>query len=322
MIKLTNKLLLGVIFLSVMFLVGGCSEVLIQADGSVEYREYFEEVFEPSNSFVLNNFMGTVIVEPSTDGKIKVQYCKSLTGSSEERLQEISEDLTVDVTHSESELRIKTDRPYPRPSGVKSMKIEFHVFLPEAILVNIRTSNSSIKLNDLQQDVKISSSNGLLTIENHQGNISAKTSNGRIHLEACYGYLDLRTSNGDIVCNDVKGALKADTSNGGIIVNTTDILQGVNLGSSNGSIKFKGQMVQGNKYYFHTSNANILVWLDSQLGYDLDARTSNGRVNFDFPFQYAGSYNRNNLQGQIGHGGTQLTMKTSNGNILIHGVED
>lgn len=321
MMTIKTKFYLGVIFLAVVLFTGGCSDVWVNSDGSTEYREYFEEVYAASDSFVLKNFSGRVIVEPATDDKIKVQYYKRLIGSSEERLKQLAKDLTVEVTQSSDELRIKTSQPLPLVFSVRSM-IEFHIFLPENILTNIRTTNSSIVATALQQDIIVSSSNAGLTIKDHQGNIRAKTSNGSINLNDCHGYLDLNTSNGKIICNDIQGALMAGTSNGGIIVQTTGILKGVDLDTSNASIEFKGQMVQGSKYHFNTSNGNIRVWLDSRLGYDLDASTSNGRVKFDYPFQYAGSHKKNNLQGQIGHGGTQLIMDSSNGNITIYGVED
>lgn len=325
MMTIKTKFFLGVSFLVVVLFTGGCSDVWVNSDGSTEYREYFEEVYAASDSFVLKNFSGRVIVEPATDDKIKVQYYKRLVGSSEERLKQVAQDITVEVTQSSDELWIKTNQPLPlipRPLGVRSMVIEFHIFLPENILTNISTTNSSIVATALQQDIIVSSSNAGLTIKDHQGNIRAKTSNGSINLNDCQGYLDLNTSNGKIICNDIQGALMARTSNGRISVQTTGILKGVDLDTSNSSIEFKGQMVQGSKYHFNTSNGNIRVWLDSKLGYDLDANTSNGHVNFDFPFQYTGSYKKNNLQGQIGHGGTELIMDSSNGNITIYGDED
>lgn len=321
MMTIKTKFFLGVIFLAVVLFTGGCSDVRINSDGSTEYREYFEEVYAASDSFVLKNFCGRVIVEPATDDKIKVQYCKRLIGSSEERLKQVAKDLTVEVTQSSDELRIQTNQPLQLIFGARSM-IEFHIFLPENILTNISTSNSSIAATALQQDIIVSSSNAALTIKDHQGNIRAKTSNGSINLNDCQGYLDLNTSNGKIICNDIQGALMAGTSNGGIIVQTTGSLSGVDLDTSNGPIDFKGQMVQGSEYYFNTSNGRIRVWLDSKLGYDLKANTRNGRVRFDYPFQYAGSSKKNSLQGQIGQGGTQLIMGTSNGHITIYGVED
>ncbi len=317
-----RKMSLVLIVLSMLFLFAGCVEISIQPDGSVEYKEYIEETFEPSDSFVLDNFAGTVLIEPSIDGKIKIQAVKVLRGFSEERLREIVDEVTVDMDYSASQLVIRTDQLRPRPSGVSSMKVDFRIYLPVETITDIRSSNANIMISGLRGNLKMRTSNGSLVVKDHTGDVIGTSSNGSIQIDGSQGNFDLNTSNAAIELTNIAGSIKADSSNGRIRVDTTDVVLGAYLDTSNSSIEFRGKMVEGNHYEMDTSNGSIQIWIDESLGYDLNAKTSNGRVEFTFPIEIAGSYNSNHLYGQIGGGGTTLTLSTSNGNIKLHKMED
>lgn len=306
-----------ILFVGILVFSTACVEISVLGDGRIEYQEKSEELFDPVDIFVLDNFNGSVEIQPSEDGKIKVQWVKYIKGDSEERLREVAELIKVEITEKSDLLQIKTEQPRPRPIGVNSMWMGFRIYLPVEIKANIRTANGSITVYGLRNNLSLRTSNGNITINDHIGNIIGDTSNGSIRVNEFLGEIDLDSSNGSVLLYDMEGKIKADTSNGKIIVESDKVVERAELGTSNSSIEFKARMQREGYYRFNTSNGSISLWLDTQMGYYLDAKTSNGKINFSFPTQFHGSYSKKEILGELFGGGTKVLLRTSNGNINL-----
>jgi DUF4097 and DUF4098 domain-containing protein YvlB len=69
-----------------------------------------------------------------------------------------------------------------------------------------------------------------------------------------------------------------------------------------------------------TSGGSITVKLDSEVGVYLDAATSAGYVETDFPITTKGRTNKHSLRGQINDGGPELYLRTSAGSIRVREI--
>ncbi|MCK4259745.1 MAG: DUF4097 family beta strand repeat protein [Halanaerobiales bacterium] len=312
-----NKVLLFSVMISMIILLGGCVEVNFLSNGRYEYKEYIEENFAAFDFLTLVNFQGSVLIEPSDTEEIKIQAVKVLKGDSEERLKEVAEEVKIDFIEKSSELIIKTKRPIPRPSKIGSMGVDFKIILPRETQVVIDTNNGSIKVNGLQNKLILTTSNGSIKVDEYQGNLIAKSSNGSISVNKIEGNLNLHTSNGRIVIENVLGEINAETSNGSIRVDTEFLVSNADLATSNGRITFKGKMDRAGDYKFKSSNSSMELWIDPILGYDLFAKTSNGKIQFDFPITFIGTNEAKYMEGKFNGGGIDLTVRTSNGNIYF-----
>lgn len=170
------------------------------------------------------------------------------------------------------------------PRSASSAGIDYEITLPPTVeLKAAASSNGEIRVQDVRGDVLAMTSNGSIRLTNVDGYVSATTSNGSIHIEGCRGVAGARTSNGNIVAD------------------ITGLREDVELRSSNGSV---------NAYLVTDLSANISL------------ATSNGRVSAEHENLVVSTSSRTSLTGQVGEGGMTLRMRTSNGNVNVHQIQD
>ncbi len=174
---------------------------------------------------------------------------------------------------------VSVDTIYPHRPFLRA-KVTYDVHVPEGVrLDRVKTTNGNIELAGRYSGVR------------------AGTTNGDVRLESVVGALDLSTTNGSIRAENVLGRVKADTTNGGINIGIRDIKESIEAETTNGSITLR---IQG------------------ELNADLTARTTNGRINTDFPITVQGNLgSRRRLEGRIGSGGPAISLHTTNGSVHI-----
>jgi RNA polymerase sigma-70 factor (ECF subfamily) len=150
--------------------------------------------------------------------------------------------------------------------------------------------------------LELHTNNGAASVTGGSGAIKLRTSNGAIRVKEHTGSLDVRTSNGAIDIRADKATVTAKTSNG--------------------SVTFAGTLADGD-HSFTTSNGSISVSLPKRTSFHIDASTSLGRVDSEFPVKGEDrGKKRNHLRGQVGdHPAYTLKLHTSNGSIHVHGGE-
>ena len=192
------------------------------------------------------------------------------------------------------------------PKKLKEVKIEIES-APNSIRVNtvypklrnIRVSvNYEVKVPRGVNLRKIKSVNGDVTLSGPFGSVKASTTNGRVELEGASGEIDLSTTNGSIEASGLSGVLEAGSTNGSIFLGLDTLEDEVKAKTVNGSI--------------------TLRFKSGRIDADLEARTVNGKIRFDFPVTFKTILkSKRSLEGQIGQGGVGISLKTVNGSIRI-----
>lgn len=167
----------------------------------------------------------------------------------------------------------------------------------------------------------IRTSNGSIRIENIEGRADLKTSNGGVHVTNFKGKVDVKTSNGGINLDSVAGVVTAETSNGAIRGRITDTVSSepLRMSTSNGAIEIRIESQHNNDVIASTSNGSITVRMPEAANARIMASTSNHEsVTTDFPVTVRGTISKNKLEGSVGTGnGPLLQMTTSNGTIRL-----
>jgi hypothetical protein len=146
---------------------------------------------------------------------------------------------------------------------------------------------------------KIRSTNGSLRLTGPFGDANASTTNGRIELDGAEGTVALSSTNGRIEAVNVKGELEAETTNGTIVLEMLSFKDRIRARTTNGSI-------------------NLGIGSLEKVNADLNARTTNGSISFDLPVTLKSmKKSRRILEAQIGEGGPEISLKTTNGSIRI-----
>jgi len=132
-----------------------------------------------------------------------------------------------------------------------------------------------------------------------RGNTHASTTNGRIELDGAKGTVSLSSTNGKIEAVNISGELDADTTNGTIVLELISFEDKIKARTTNGSITLKVGSLE-------------------KVNADLNARTTNGSISVDLPVTLKSlTKSRRSLEAQIGQGGPEISLRTTNGSIKI-----
>ena len=230
----------------------------------------------------------------------------------------------VESTQEGNLVRVKATRPSGSNNGWNRcncgarfvIKAPRHTELP-----GLKSSNGSIKVQDMDGAADIVTSNGAVRLARMRGaKISVRTSNGAIDLQSIEGSVTANTSNGGITVDAVKGSLNASTSNGGIRGRLSDTTTSdpIRLSTSNGPIDVRIDMLRNNDVIASTSNGSLTIRIPEGAGLRISATTSSHEsITTDMPIQVRGTLSKHRLEGTVGSGGPLVQLSTSNGQIRI-----
>jgi len=256
------------------------------------------------SSFSLDDFFSSLFGKEKSEEFSKVLPLKSDGTFS---IKNVNGSITI-TTWKEEKVEIKALKTTKGdPEKLKQVKIEIES-TPDSVFVDtVYPRGRNIRVN-VKYEVKvpegvnledIRSVNGNVYVSGPIGNTNASTTNGKIRLDGASGALSLSTTNGRIEAVNVKGKLGARSTNGSIVLEVLSFEDSIEAKTVNGSI---------------TLRFGSLEKIDA----DLRAKVVNGRISLDFPFTFQSiRKSKRSLEGKIGQGGPQISLRTVNGSIKI-----
>jgi hypothetical protein len=241
-------------------------------------------------------FNGTIEVKDGEPGKVtaevKVTGVAATPGEADADRDKIA--VTLDANPDGSVLLRAVYQPAPgSPDGRSASAV---VEVPAGAGLDLRTSNGAVSVAGVGGAVDVRTSNGAVDLADVALGVTVRTSNGGVDV-AGRGALDVETSNGRLLLRVTDGSGRAHTSNG--------------------DVTFEGSL-GGAAQSLETSNGAITVTLPADASFGLDARTSNGKVALEgFTIRTTGAASGDALQGTVGSGAPSLTLRTSNGAIVV-----
>ncbi len=183
--------------------------------------------------------------------------------------------------------------------------------------VTAKTSGGNIQLGQLSADTSALTSAGSISVETARAKLTARTSGGNLELGELSGPAEVETSAGSIQVHSARGTLKAKTSGGSIEI--ADAQDAVTAQTSAGSVSAAFSAQPPGDCSLITSGGNVQVKLAGNLAFDVQAKTSAGRVSTELPITstVVGESKTGVLEGKLNGGGKTLLLKTSAGNITI-----
>jgi hypothetical protein len=178
----------------------------------------------------LINVNGRITAEATEGPELVVEGKKTAKASSDEAAKELLTRLEIREEAGDSTVRIES-RP-PRLSGLSSHEIQWTVKVPKGIIVDLRTTNGGVRLNNLSNEIHARSTNGGVHGEHLDAHIiEASTVNGGIEIEtitplAAGDSIELEAVNGGVglmLAPDSKASIEARCVNGGVHVEDLSI---------------------------------------------------------------------------------------------------
>ncbi|HEX7077510.1 MAG TPA: DUF4097 family beta strand repeat-containing protein [Candidatus Eisenbacteria bacterium] len=268
-----------------LFAASGCAP----GARAAEVRNVSERVFplDPGGQVVVKSQNGRIVVEAWDRPDVRVQITRVIRADDEKRAAELMRGLMVDVDTSPASIRLTSRYPKRHEEigiwailvhKVEALNVHYYLQVPKQSSLNLRTSNGEIRIR------------GAL------GTVNALTVNGDVELTGAAGPADVRTTNGEVRLTGISGSAIARTTNGGV---TADV----------------ASLPKGGVVNLQTTNGDVDVRLPKDVAATVEATTTNGKVNLDFPVVSQGRLTTKSIRGTIGGGGARVSLQTTNGNV-------
>jgi len=127
--------------------------------------------------------------------------------------------------------------------------------------------------------------------------------------------LHATTTNGSVSCHDLNSVVEASTTNGNVEVSTSEWTSAT---TTNGGIRVSmGNAKWNGELKVETTNGSVDVTLPASAEFKVNAATTNGKIQTDFPITVQGTFSSKDLSGTVGAGGRELKVVTTNGTIKL-----
>jgi DUF4097 and DUF4098 domain-containing protein YvlB len=177
------------------------------------------------------------------------------------------------------------------------------------------TSSGAIELGRVDGSAQVKTFSGPIRIDRTQGSVTAETSSGKIELKETGGDLQAKSFSGAIRVQEIKGNAQAETSGANIELET--VHGTVHAKTFSGRISASLAAPPREHCRMHSSSGAIRIKLPSSSGFILDAKTTSGKIETDFPVLVERRQKGNHLEGKINGGGPVLELRSFSGSIHL-----
>ncbi|MHC4155683.1 MAG: DUF4097 family beta strand repeat-containing protein [Planctomycetota bacterium] len=254
--------------------MGGCPQARHERTEELTVSMAGLEAVDVETSFGSIRIVGGDVAECRIKAEI---FAKA---SSDEEARELAEQAKVKAEPVGGTLRIFVEKP--RLGNDRCIGASFEITVPKQTGLECRTSYGSVRVRDIQGDIR------------------ARTSFDSIKTEDTQGAVDLDTSYGSVTCRNITSTdIKAESSFGNIEIHcspATPAQINADVKTSYGSIEFEAP--EG------FSGA-------------VDLETSFGSIETKLPVTVKGRISKDRIRGAIGQGNGRLRLNTSFGSIRM-----
>jgi hypothetical protein len=183
-------------------------------------------------------------------------------------------------------------------------------------VADLETSFAAVKFTGIGKAVRVAAQNSSVTGDTVGGAATVQTSFANVDLRGVKGGARVTANNAAIRIAGIGGEAFAKTSFAGVTVE--DAGGPVTVESANGSVTVAakaGQTCQ--PIAVHTSFAPIRVAVPVGMGYNVNGKTSFGRIHSEAEMTMTGALGADAINGKIAGGGCEMRLINQNGNIDI-----
>ncbi|UCH61885.1 MAG: DUF4097 family beta strand repeat protein [Fidelibacterota bacterium] len=331
MLKIKGVLLAGAIWVALLVLATSLSAR--PADDSGKITRSFNVDY--GGTLTVDTERGSIEVTTTRAKNVEVEITRKVSFGWAGDADEILEDFEIEFDHSGKDVSIVAEsrRGWGWFGRNIRLRIHYAITVPEKYNLDLATSGGSIKIADLEGDVKCETSGGSLNISQIKGSIYGRTSGGSITLKGSDGEADLKTSGGGINIGQVAGHVEAHTSGGSIYIDeaggevevstsggsihVSEVQGTIRASTSGGSIRATISKQPKSDCSLKTSGGGVTVHLAEGIKVDVDAKTSGGNVRCEMPIMVQGLLGKNEVKGKVNGGGPELYLRSSGGPVRI-----
>jgi len=264
--------------------------VLLALRVSAETKKQFRYVVQPGATLNLVSDYGAVRIHAAQNGQIVV------TAAPASR--------KVDIDGSQNGNRIELRSRYLEKVSEADGRVDYDIQAPADTHVVIRTASGPVQLQAIAGDIGVDTDNGNVEVRDANGHVKVRTVGGSITLDNLHdGFVDATSVGGQVGLRDVSGK--------SVTVNTTS-----------GTVSYTGDFSGAGMYSFSSHSGTIDVSLPASASVDITARSVNGTVENDFPFNpparsMMALAQGKSLAGTSNSGASSVHLRTFSGRIRV-----
>lgn len=226
------------------------------------------------------------------------------------------ENYEFDFDESGSDLEIKGKLNGRNWGWGQHGSVRVRMQVPQDLLVSIQTSGGDVRARDMTEKIELRTSGGDVMVRDVLG-VVVHTSGGGIQLVNNKGQCHLSTSGGNIFVENQVGDMAARTSGGN--VRLTGVDGQIVAKTSGGDIRIE---LDGDNHGIdaRTSGGDVYIYAKGDVGAELSARTSGGRVSVDLPMRVLQKRDETMLNAIVNDGGPEMVLRSSGGNIKVRNL--
>lgn len=246
----------------------------------------------------INNFAGRVHVRSWDDSRMRVRARKPA-----------GTEVEIDIGGSNVEIDVHANRGQAGP-------VSLEITVPRRYDVAIDGVQMEADVADVEGDVSVTTVMGAVRISNVQGRVDAHSTQGLVTVEDSRGRLTAESVNDGVQVRNHEGDVNAEAINGPVILES---IRSSNLAAvtTNGEIRFDGEMRGDGRYRLTSHNGNMIVGVPDDADATFSIDTYNGEIEADFPIQLRGTRNRRSVTFEVGSGGARVELASFGGTIHL-----
>ena len=217
--------------------------------------------------FELINVNGRITAEPADGNEVVVEGKRTAKARSDEGAKDLLSKLEIREEVSDSAVRVES-RP-PRLSGFSSHQIEWTIKVPKGVIVDLRTTNGGVRLNNLSNEIHAKTTNGGVKGVNIIATlIEASAVNGGVEMALgapldATASIEMETVNGGVelsLPSESKATFAARCVNGGVHVENLEISREEQQSDFDKRRRLNGTMNGGGaKVNLSTTNGGVRI---------------------------------------------------------------
>jgi len=289
-------IVLAVLMIAVLF-----AENIFAALDRIE--KVMEESFklESTGFFSLANVTGNIDVNSWDEKEVKMVATKSISSWGTNDPEELLNKIKIEIISQPKNLKIHTR--YPILSWVKNARVDYQLWIPKTISVQLESVSGTIQMQD------------------QLNSVYAKTVSGNIKLNNIKGNTEVKTVSGKVSARQIKGDMRAGSVSGNLIFRGCEGIFS-DLHSTSGDIEAELTVIDedASSMSLNTISGDINLYLPDDASFNLYIKTVSGEINTKFKVLVE-SVKKNQLQGEVGTGGIDIELRTISGDISLQKIQ-